>query len=240
MYDLAKFTLSDMTRCGVELRKLGANASSMEVVAQRTVRFLYDTLRSPETGEPSCALVRFFVSQQYGELDAELQGFARSLLGSAPPSYTKCLTLLATAGALPAWNSRHASAGHKALPLTSEDSIARSPMIAQLIRQFGVDVGAFVAPEPTFMVDVAQHNFNVFHVPEALGSPSIPAQKEFVEPFGVRSVLGFGGLLPGTELFAIIIFSKQPIPRSTADLFRPLALNTKVAVLPFAGERVFS
>jgi hypothetical protein len=239
MYDLAKFTLSDMTRCGIELRKLGAGASSMEVVAQRTVRFLYETLSSPETGEPNCALVRFFISRPYGELDAELQSFARSILGTTPSPHTKCLTLLATAGAVPAWNSRHASTGHKALPLTSEESIARSPMIAQLIRQFGVDAGAFVAPDPSFMVDAEQHNFNVFHVPEALGSPSIPAQKEFVEPFGVRSVLGFGGLLPTSELFAIIIFSKQPIPRSTADLFRPLALNAKVAILPFATDRVF-
>jgi hypothetical protein len=113
-------------------------------------------------------------------------------------------------------------------------------MIAQLIRQFGIDAGAFVSPDPAFMVDAAQHNFNVFHVPDAVGSPSIPAQEEFVLPFGIQSVLGFGGLLPAGELFAIIMFSKRAIPRSTADLFRPLALNTKVAILPFANDRVFA
>ncbi|MGE5296319.1 MAG: hypothetical protein ACM3VT_15965, partial [Solirubrobacterales bacterium] len=69
--------------------------------------------------------------------------------------------------------------------------------------------------------------FNVFHVPEAVGSPDIPEQAEFVIPHGVRSVLGFGGMLPGRDLFAVILFSQVPIPRSTAELFRPLALCVK-------------
>jgi hypothetical protein len=90
------------------------------------------------------------------------------------------------------------------------------------------------------MVDATEHTFNVFHVPNAVGSPYIPAQKEFVIPYGVQSVLGFGGLLAPGELFATILFSRTPIPRDVADLFKSLALNVKVAMLPFAGARVFS
>jgi hypothetical protein len=241
MFDLADFTLSDMTKCGIELRKLGAGASSMEEVAQRIVRYLHEKLRASGSDATACALVRFFVTAPYSELDADLQAFARGMLGDAPDSPAlKCLTLLATAGEIPAWNSRHESAGHKALPLRSAESVARSPMIAQLIRQFGIEVRSLLAPDPDFVVDAEQHTFNVFHVAEATGSPYIPAQQEFVIPHGIRSVLGFGGLLPSGELFAIILFAREPIPRQTADLFKTLALNAKVAILPFVGRRLFA
>jgi hypothetical protein len=111
MYDLSRFSLSDMTRCGVELRKT-AGASSMEEVAQRIGRALYDRLGAADGENRACALV--------------------------------------------------------------------------------------------------------------------------------RSVLGFGGLLPPGEPFATIIFSRTPIPREVADRFKPLALNVKVALLAFAGTQVLA
>jgi len=150
-----------------------------------------------------------------------------------------CLTLLATAGEEPAWNDRRASVAHRALPLTSAESIARSPMISQLIRQLGVEIGTLLTPSE-MIVDNTQHSFNVFHVPDAVGSPHIPAQQQFVIPYGVQSVLGFGGLLPPGELFATILFTRTRVPREVAERFKTLALNVKVALLPFAGVRTFT
>ncbi|MEJ7758253.1 MAG: hypothetical protein WKF55_01545 [Gemmatimonadaceae bacterium] len=240
VYDLERFTLSDMTRCGIQLRKLGAGASSLEAVAGRTVEFLYGSLRTRD-GTPACALIRMFVTMPYEELEPNQQDVVRTVLGAAPEFQNmKCLTLLASAGELPAWNSRRDSVGHRALPLVSEESVARSPMIAQLIRQLGIEVGTFVGRDENLVVDVNQHTFNVFYVPEARGSAYIPAQDDFVIPYDVRSVLGFGGLLPSGELFATILFSKAPIARDTADLFKTLALNVKVAILPFVGRKAFA
>lgn len=240
MYDLARFSLSDMTRCGIDLRKMGAGASSMEEAAGRVVRLLHEQLGDGQGGR-ACALVRLFVTLPYAELDAEQQGFVRDVLGGEPERATmKCLTLLATAGARPEWNSRRSSAGHKALPLQSGESVARSPMIAQLLKQLGVETSILVEPDPQFVVDATQHTFNVFHVPQAAGSPYIPAQAQFVIPHGICSVLGFGGLLPSGELFATILFTSVSIPREVADLFKTLALNVKVALLPFAGAKVLA
>jgi hypothetical protein len=84
-----------------------------------------------------------------------------------------------------------------------------------------------------------QTSFNVFHVPEAVGSPYIPAQEQFVTRFGVKSALGFGGMLPSGNLFAVIMFSKAPISRDTADMFKPLALNIKMVALSFTEEATF-
>jgi hypothetical protein len=241
MFDLSHFSLSDMTRCGMELRRLGEHASGMEEVGERSVRYFYEHLRTADLAKPACVLVRVFVTQPLAALDDGQRAFAESVLGGVAPSPTlKCLSLLATAGDEPDWNSRHSSHGHKALPLPSEESVARSPMIAQLMRQLGVDIGAFISSDQRLMLDVDQHTFNVFHVPEARGSSYIPAQQEFVIPHGVHSVLGFGGLLPNTELFATILFSRVPIGRGVADLFRPLALNQKLALLPFIDRKVFA
>ncbi|CAN5546635.1 hypothetical protein BH09GEM1_BH09GEM1_09370 [soil metagenome] len=240
MYDVSRFSLSDMTRCGMHLRKLGASATSMEDAAQRIVTYFHGELTSA-SGEHACALVRMFITLPYTQLDAEQRNFASGLLPEivAEPT-TKCLTLLATADDEAAWNSRRTSTGHQALPLPSEESISRSPMISQLIRQLGVEVGTLLKPDANVVLDDAQHTFNVFHVGDALGSPYIPAQSEFVMPYGISSVLGFGGLLPPGELFATILFTKTPVSRETAELFRSLALNVKVALLPFSGVKVFT
>jgi len=241
MYDLEHFSSSEMTKCGIALRKLGADAQSMEEAANNIVRYLYEELGDRQTAEPACALVRFYKTHAYGELPPELRDFARGILdGNDPPPTTKCLTLLATVGERPAWNARQTSIGHQAIPLASPELVARLPMISQLIKQFGIEVETLLAADPARMVDLTERTFNVFYVPDAVGSPSVPAQAEFVIPSSIRSVLGFGGVLPSSDLFAIILFSKAPISRETVEMFKPLALNVKVALLPFDGETIFA
>ncbi|MBI4585753.1 MAG: hypothetical protein HY717_17210 [Planctomycetes bacterium] len=241
MYDFANFTLRDMVEFSAALRRLGAGAESMEEVAGRIVHCLYEQLADRKTRERSCALVRFFKTHPFGELDAELRRFARKMLGDHPePPAMKCLVLLATAGDKPEWNSRKNSSGHKAIPLPSEKVVTQFPMISQLVKQFGLEVSAVLEPDQTLLLDLEQKTYNVFHIREALGNPFVPAQAEFVVPFGIKSVIGFGGMLPSGDLFATILFSKVQIPRETADQFKTLALSAKVALLPFVGGAIFN
>ncbi|MBI3377057.1 MAG: hypothetical protein HY035_01460 [Nitrospirae bacterium] len=241
MYDLANFKMSHMIECGTALRQLSVGAQSMEEVANRIVHYLYDHLIDQQTGEKECALVRLYKTHPYGELDEELQEFARALLGGHPElPEIKCLTLLATAGKRPAWNSRKNSVGHKAIPLYSEQTVTRIPMILRLIQQFGLEISHVVKPDPALLVELEQKTYNVFYVSEAVGSPFVPAQEEFVIPFGIKSVLGFGGMLPSGDLFVIIIFSKVHISQETTELFKTLTLNVKMAVLPFMTGPIFA
>jgi hypothetical protein len=113
-------------------------------------------------------------------------------------------------------------------------------MIAQLIRQFGIEISDLVSQNPVALPSNDGKTYNVFHVPEALGSPSIPAQKEFVQKHGIRSVLGFGGVLRTGDLFAIIMFSRVSIPAESAQRFRTLALDVKSSFFPFRDDMVFA
>ncbi|MCA1829217.1 MAG: hypothetical protein LC689_20020 [Myxococcales bacterium] len=238
LYELGRISLADMTHVSAQLRRLGDGARSMEEAGSRIVRFLFDSFGDAASGEKSCVLARMYKTHVLAQLPAPLQDFARDIAPQASPA-TRCLALLSTAGLEAAWNSRHQSSGHRAIPLTSVEAVARLPMVAQLIAQLGFDVARVVATDLALIVDHDQTTFNVFHVPRARGSPFIPAQEGFVVPYGVESVLGFGGALPGGEIFAVILFARTPITRNTAELFKPLALAAKLALLPFARGPVF-
>ena len=241
MYDLTRFTLRDMAECGLALRQFGLGVESMEEASNRIVRYLYENFCTKPTGEKSCALVRLLKTHPYEDLEVELAEYARSMLNHYPPlPAMKCMTLLATVGEQTEWNSRHTSVGHKAIPLASEFVVAQIPMISQLIRQLGLDIKTVINPGPDLLVEIEQRKYNVFYVPEAIGNPYIPAQDSFVIPFGIKSVLGFGGLLPSGNLFTIIMFLKVQIPHSTAQMFSTLALNVKTALLPFDRGSVFA
>jgi hypothetical protein len=241
MFDLAKFTLRDMTELGAVLRKIGDDATSMEEVANRVVRYLYENLVDPGTGRPECALVRFFKTHPYQDLESELREFALGMLEdpSAAAPEMKCLTLLATAGERPEWNARRSSSAHRAIPLASEEIVSQAPMISRLLGELGVGVDALLRQSPELLVEPEPSSFNVFYVRDAIGSSCIPAQEDFVKAFGIESVLGFGGMLPMRDIFVVILFSRIPIPRETAELFRTLALNVKMAALRF-DEAVFA
>jgi hypothetical protein len=240
MYDLTNFTLREMTHCGAALRKLGNCASSSAEVGQSVAAFLFEQLRAGAAGGPACALVRFFSTRSFADLSADHRARAQSVLGGQPAAPNlKCLVLLGSAGLRPEWNSRQTSVSHQIIPLASVEMVQRSPMISQLVSQFGLEVGALVEPDPALLVDLEQRSYNVFHVADARGSPHVPDQDDFVIRYHIRSVLGFGGMLPSGDLFAVILFATVPIARATADLFRPLALSVKLAMLPFEGAVVW-
>jgi hypothetical protein len=152
----------------------------------------------------------------------------------------KCLTLLGTVGEKPEWNARENSRRYRAVPCVSNSFVEQFPMISYLFKQFGVNQDLILEPDAELLLDWEEKTYNVFHVPEAVGSPLLPVQEEFVIPFGIQSALGFGGILPSKNLFAVILFSKVPIRRETADLFKTLALSAKLAILPFDGTAVFA
>lgn len=239
MYDLRSFTITDAMAVGAELRKLGEGGTSMEMVAQRIIRFFRERFVDTTTGTSAFVLARCFKTHAFGSLPTDLQTYARSILAeTAPTSEMRCLTLLGTAGDKPEWESRHHSVGHKAIPLASERVLQSFPMIVKLTQSLGLTANAVVRPDPKLLLEFERVGFNVFHVGQATGSPHIPAQ-EWVTSSGVASVSGFGFVFPPADICAIILFSRVPIAQETAELFKLLALSAKLALLQMAGKPVF-
>lgn len=241
MYDVTRFGFNDMMRCRGELRALfdPPAPETLGEAGDRVVQYFHSRFVDDEQ-RSAFALVRLFKTHAFSDLDENLKRFARGIAPDADQiSNMRCLVLLATAGDLPAWNSRHESRGHKAIPLVSEQVVEKAPMIAQLIRQFGVKISTVLQPDPSLLLDANQNSDNVFYVPQAAGSPYIVAQEEFVSRYRIVSVVGFGGMLPSGDLFATILFSKIPISPETADMFKVLGLNLKLAILPLVRKPLF-
>ena len=229
--DVTDFTVGAMLRAGIAIRRAVRGADSLEAAAELITRYLFENCADPDTGERSCALVRFYATLPFGSLDAGLREFAAAQLdGEAPGSTLRCLTLIATAGEEPAWNSRLQSRGHRTIALPSAEAIRATPMILRLFEDLGLDIEALVSGHAPVVRSGESRTYDVFHVEEASGSPFIPAQREFVEPFGIRSVVGFGGLLRSGELFSVILFSRRAIPAASAARFRTIALDVRSAL----------
>jgi two-component system, NtrC family, sensor kinase len=100
----------------------------------------------------------------------------------------------------------------------------------------GMDVEHLLQTDRTLVPDADGRTYNIFYVDHAAGSPYIPAQADFVVPFKIESVVGFGGILRG-EMFAVVLFSRVPITPAVANRFRNIALEVKAVMHPI--ERVF-
>lgn len=212
----------------------------MEDALTRVCEFFYEELRARD-GARACPLVRAYKTHPYGALEPPLQSFAAGLMGNATPKPDmKCLTLMATVGDRPEWNHRLRSRGHQAIPLPRPDIVEKAPMIAQLLRQFGLEPRDVIEGSETVVQKLEGRTYGVFHVESARGSPYIPAQDEFVERYDIESVIGCGGALRGGDLFALILFSRVRVPSEVADRFRTLALDIKSSLFHFDESRVFS
>lgn len=231
-------SLVDLVQCSSTIHAIGAAASTMEEAARGIVRHLHEVfVTNDKVPTKASVLVRFYKTHAYQALDETRRHFIEASNSSVRPT-TPCLSLLATCGDEPAWNEVTQSKGHLVIPLRDRSSIAALPMVERLLQELGVDLESIFNREHDSVLHGVQRTCDIFHVSEAKGSPYIPAQREFVEKYGIKSVIGFGATLPTGDLFVILLFSRAKISQDVLALFKTLALAVRIAVLPLA-RRVF-
>jgi hypothetical protein len=237
--DVTDFTVGAMLRSGIAIRRIVRGTGSFEAAADAIVRYLYEHCVDGETGDRSCAMVRFYKTHPFAALQEAQQEAALRQLGDAVSHpEMRCLTLLASAGDEAEWNSRHESRGHKAIPMASAEMVRGAPMIARLIEELGLDIDSVVSGDASAH-EPASRTYDVFHVEDAVGNPYIPAQAEFVVKYRIASVVGFGGLLRSGEMFSVVLFSRARIPVSSAARFRTIALDVRSALFSFDESQVW-
>lgn len=223
------FDVISVLEAGSELRAVTRGTSSAEESARAVVDYLRSAFVNNVNDRPAFELVRFYKTIRCGDLPTPLQDAARAASSDSRSLHASpCLTLLATAGSRPSWNDRHQSSRHRAIPLESVEAVAQMPMVAGLLDSLGVDVTHLTEDAPMEF----EASTGVFFVPHAIDSALIPAQAEFVLPFGIESVVGFGGRLPDGSAFAIVAFSSVPIEASSVPAFEAMGLSATLAMLP--------
>jgi hypothetical protein len=128
---------------------------------------------------------------------------------------------MGTQGDRPEWCDRRLSTGHQAIPLNRQ-TVTTVPMLARCFQQIGFDLDLVLRPEEGIHLEGVASSFGLFHVDEAPGSPFVPSQEEFVRPYGVRSVVGCGSMLPDRAVSIWIGFARHPIGRDAALPLIPL------------------
>lgn len=166
-------------------------------------------------GARSLVLSRIYLSLPHSALDPGSVQFVREKFGLSPSGSDVFLALMATAGDRPAWCDRKESQGHRAIPLDHQ-TVATVPMLARCFQQIGFNLDLVLAGEEGIHLEGVPSAFGLFHVEEALGSPFVPAQEDFVKPCGVRSAVGCGTMLPNGAVSIWIGFSRHAIARRAA------------------------
>ena len=237
-FTLGRFGLGDVVSLSAQLPGAVSPTGSMEEAAAALVRFLRGAFLDPQSHRPELVLARCFLTAPVEALPDELREIAGARSTPPPSPDTRCLTLLGTDGDLEQWCDHRRSVSHRVLPLVSKDAVAAAPMVAGLVEQLGLGVERLLDVAEMEAAEKNEENLDVFFVPEAMGSPRVPDQR-FVRAHGVRSVLGFGSVLPGGELFAVVLFSRTPVDAEVAAMFRTVAMAAKLALLPALAAPLF-
>jgi hypothetical protein len=225
--------------------RLGARlhgARTLEEGARAVCTVLHEELLIDAGGAQTtaAALVRCFKTHALSRLGSALQRHASATIG--PQDHADgdlpCLVLLASHGDELAWRSRHTSVRHRVIPLPSDAALERVPMVAAIFRAFNVDLRD-VSADGARLASRALKVYDLFHVEDACGNSCIPDQEGFVRPYGIRSVVGFGGALHDGDLFIVLCFMKITVPLPVVNRLRGVALDVTTSFFRYSDEQVF-
>ncbi|MEO1288936.1 MAG: hypothetical protein AAFV93_14310 [Chloroflexota bacterium] len=178
--------------------------SSFEGGAQAACQHMYESIKD-ENGEPAFSLIRIFRSCTNEELPPEQVSNQMN---------ERWLALMGTYGYEHNWRDRLKSQGHRVLPTGAFET----PMLSETFRQINLNVDAYIEGDslvPNFLQETDEH-YKYFYVPKASGSPYIDVQDEFVERYGIESVVGFGLVLISGAFYVCLSFSRIPISKQMA------------------------
>lgn len=236
--DESGWSWAQILDCCIRVRNAPTEAGSLAEVATTIVRELRGAF---PTGSDQSAFVlaRLFTAERLEDLPERLQQLAANRSAEPLAPGTRCLTLLGTDGDLVEWQSPATSRAHQVIPLPSRDSLSRAPTVAALVRELGMDAAALLDEVDAADFDRVGTHSDVFYVADAPGVERLIPDQDLVAEHGVRSVVGFGGLLPAGRMFAVVLFSRMAITAEAADMFRTVAMSVKLALLPFCSSPVF-
>ncbi|MBM4054944.1 MAG: PAS domain S-box protein [Planctomycetes bacterium] len=215
--------------------------SCLEEVAQEFTKIFYESFTT-DSGKNPFVLVRFFNTCSYHNLPEDIRAYIQSEEQKKKPlPEDRYLTLMGTYGDREEWRSRKDSKNYQAFFLSDPQFHAKFPMFSAVFRQIGIEILSGSQLDMSILIKERHKQLSAFCVENAVGSNLIPKQSEFVEPFAIQSVFGFGGIYPTGNVYIIAIFSREKINKETASLFLSLNPVVKQITLPYViREKIFN
>lgn len=210
--------------------------ASFEAASQYICRTIYDRIRTIDD-VPLFALIRVYRLVRVDDLPADL----RSLVGTGEKFG---IALMGTYGKLPEWRDRTKSEGHKVIPINSVMIPAKIPMFEQLlINDMEVDLKHLYSTGDV-VESLGRPGGGTFLIKDAVTSPQIPIKDNFVIPHQIKSLVGFGGMVPDTQsrstLYMLIGFTQLPVtPELAKDLYQ-LQPYVAIGLDTTTTNRIFS
>ena len=235
--DLGDFSLTETVRMAAAIRNLGGNASSTQNFANTLCRYLNDQFRD-EAGMRQSALVRFYATLRLDELPPADEALVHEANPGGLPADTICLVLLAAAGTQPTWNDRTASQNTRVIALTDPAQFTALPVLNALMEQIGLEPSGVLRSWHDPAVPKPERRYGVFHVNDQTMAPDHPTYR-FSRKHHIKSLIGFGGGLPGGGLFGIAVYSRVSINAASAKKFQALAHSAAFGGFARSGIPVF-
>lgn len=209
LQDCAPTAVSDF--CRQLLYEPPPHLTAFEQVAQYAATAICTEFKDT-AGDPLFALLRIYRVMKYDELPADLQA-------AVDPAEQEWLVLVGSSGVEAHWCNRHDSRLYKCMPLRE---VMQSPMMRAALDQMNL---RWWEQRTSLLFDDALSNtVRYFYVPEAIGNPCIPNQAEFVIPYQIASVIGFGGALISGATYMCVGFTHSPVERSMAISFARMGM----------------
>jgi len=205
-----------------EILKQSSHHISSENACQEFIESFFKIFYNEEN-ESEFALCRIFKSCSFDQLPLDIKDYICEKEENPTTATAKYLTLLATVGVEKEWCQRTKSRQHKAIPLDNPEIIKQAPMMAALFKQIGFEFLLEQQLDEGIIAQKQDQDFGLFLVENAVESFVIPQQKNFVIPYKIKSVFGFGGMFSTGSIYSVIIFSKRPISQDQVNMFYHLA-----------------
>jgi len=229
-----QLSIAEIIKLSRHIKEKCINFSSFEEVAQELMRVLYSSFVT-EGGRSPFVLARFFKSCAYGDLPDDIRNYIHNRESKENlVSDDKYLTLLGSFGELDNWKNRNLSENYKAFPIHDQHLLDKFPMLSTVFDQIGLDLSQLKRADKSILIKDSHKQYGVFCVENANGNKLIPKQAEFVKPYSVKSVFGFGGMYSTSNVYAVLVFSRERLSRKHTQLF--LSLNPSIKQTTLAHE----
>lgn len=232
-------TMVDACHAVAQMRHLAAASASVEEFAQRAMMALHSLFGAAHGTGSEIVLARCFVTRSAGALGPRDREYASAAVEGGIDDQTLCLVLAGSAGEEGRWNDPQRSTRYRAIPITAPQFATQFPMFSEVFRQIGLVVKKEHG-RSVLEMRVPGTGCNVFTVPVAKGSPYVPRQADFVERYGVTSVIGCGGMSHEGEYFVTVLFLRTPISQDAVQLFRLFALALQLGFVTIHERTIVS